>query len=136
MHEVRRPIPSASSVAIIAAVPRRRTAPTPLAKTPLAKARLKAGITQEQMAAWVGISLRNYRRLEQGTRFMERDYPAFPSLSLFVNCALVLRVPFDEVAPPNWQKTWTTWHNKAPTRPPSKRELDKERQRWDDIRHD
>jgi transcriptional regulator with XRE-family HTH domain len=117
-------------------VPRRRTNPTQKPKTNLAKARLKAGFTQKDMAEWLGISLRHYRRLETGEDQEGRlSGPRQPPLSLLVNCALILRVPFDEVAPSNWHKTWTRYDLASPDGPPSKREMDKKRQRWDDIKH-
>lgn len=117
-----------SAIAIIGAVPARKTNPTAPPKTNLAKARLKAGITQEQMAAWVGLSLRHYRRLETAN---DKTRYGDPRLSVLVNCALALHVPFDEVAPTSWKKTWTKFSRQGPERPPTERVVKKARKTWD-----
>ena len=108
-------------------MPPRKTNPTAPATTNLAKARLKAGITQQQMAEWVGVSLRHYRRLETANDKVRYDNPP---LSFLVNCALALHVPFDDVAPPRWATTWRQLDWKGPERPPTKRALEKARKTW------
>jgi transcriptional regulator with XRE-family HTH domain len=109
-------------------VPPRKSNPTPPAKTNLAKARLKAGITQKDMASWVGVSLRHYRRMETSN---EEELRENPTLAFLVNCSLALHVPFDDVAPPRWRKTWRRFSRDTPARPPTKRELEKARRRWE-----
>jgi transcriptional regulator with XRE-family HTH domain len=64
-------------------------------ETKLADRRLRAGLTQEEMAALTGISLAHYRRLERGQI-------TNPPLRFLVNCALVLRVDLFDVIDDQW----------------------------------
>lgn len=77
------------------------------------------------MARWTGISLRGYRRLEKG-KAAEHG----PNLPFLVNCSLVLRVPFERVAPEGWDQ-WTRlrWGH-GPAAPPSKEKVAEARARW------
>jgi hypothetical protein len=80
------------------------------------------------MAEWLGVSLRHYRRLETAN---EKARYGDPRLSVLVNCALALHVPFDEVAPPKWRTTWRQLAWKGPERPPTNRALGKARKTWE-----
>lgn len=116
-------------------MPARKRSPTE-PKTNLAKARVEARITQKKLAEWVGISLRQYRRIElhledpfeESFDDEERKFQR-PSLAFLVNCALALGVPFDKVAPPDWQTTWTQLSSERPIAP-FEWEVDEERQNW------
>jgi DNA-binding XRE family transcriptional regulator len=110
-------------------VPRRKTNPT-TSETNLAKARIKAGINQKDMAEWVGVSLRHYRRIELHIEDAE-DNPekARPTLAFLVNCSLVLGVPFEKVAPPDWRKTWVDLNQERPI-PPFPWEIKEKQKKW------
>jgi transcriptional regulator with XRE-family HTH domain len=110
-------------------VPRRKSSPT-TAQSNLAKARIKERISQKQMAEWVGVSLRHYRRIELHIEDDDDDLEkARPTLAFLVNCSLVLSVPFDEVAPPGWSETWTDLNDERPIRP-FPFEVEEARQDW------
>lgn len=74
------------------------------------------------MANFLGLSARHYRRIEL---HLEDPWEAdpdertrmLPSLGFLVNCSLILGVPFDEVAPPNWRETWTQLSEERPIAP-------------------
>lgn len=59
-------------------------------KTPLARQRVEAGLTQAQLAGAAGIPLSTYRRLERGR-------VADPAIGLLVRCASALDVELDEL---------------------------------------
>lgn len=82
------------------------------------------------MAEWIGVSLRTYRRLEQSESGLVGP-GSLASLGIYVNCALTLRVPFDEVAPAGWATTWTLVSGQAPDGPPSLDELEARRRHWE-----
>jgi hypothetical protein len=70
------------------------------------------------MAEALGISTRHYRRIELHLEDPWEDLERIlPSLGFLVNCSLILGVPFDEVAPPDWQETWTQLSEERPIRP-------------------
>lgn len=115
-------------------MPARKSNPTPKVVTKLAKVRLREGYTQADMARWIGISLRHYRRVERGESERARGAPRQPSLSILINAALAMRVPFEEIAPAGWQKTWTRFDGGSPKGPPTKLELELCRKDWADTR--
>jgi hypothetical protein len=78
------------------------------------------------VAEWVGVSLRQYRRLEINADDPEK---ARPTLAFLVNCSLVLGVPFEDVAPPDWRESWVNLNGARPV-PPFPWERDEERQQW------
>lgn len=106
-------------------MPRRKSSPTE-PRSNLAHTRLRERISQKQLAEWVGVSLRQYRRLEANADDTEI---VRPPLAFFVNCSLALGVPFDDVAPPDWQETWTDLNGERPI-PPFDYERDEARQAW------
>jgi len=62
---------------------------------PLAKVRRRRGLTQQEMADAVGVSLRTYRRVERG----EVDDPG---VRLLHNCAIALGVTLYDIIPAEW----------------------------------
>jgi transcriptional regulator with XRE-family HTH domain len=64
--------------------------PPSAAKTKLARLRLARGLSQEAMAAVIGVAPVTYQRLE-------RDEIENPPIGYLVNCAIVLGVEFAEV---------------------------------------
>lgn len=89
------------------------------AETKLARARLAAKLTQGDLAEATGISRSTYWRLERGR------IPN-PPLRYLTNCALVLRVPVEDLIEEEWRATWLQLAPEAPTEPP---DLDELRQR-------
>jgi transcriptional regulator with XRE-family HTH domain len=79
----------------------------------LAAARKSKGLSQEQVAPAVGLSLATYRRLET----LEI---ANPPLLYLVNCALVLDVELVELVEDEWV-TWSRLSAGAPAEPPNLR---------------
>jgi transcriptional regulator with XRE-family HTH domain len=69
--------------------------PGTIPETKLARARMSRGVTQEEMAQAVGISVPTYRRLERG----ETNNPKLRHL---VNCAIALGVELDAVIEDEW----------------------------------
>ncbi len=63
--------------------------------TLLARARLSRGVTQDELAAAVGVSAQTIRRLERGE--VEN-----PKLRTLVNCALALGVDLSDVLEDDW----------------------------------
>jgi transcriptional regulator with XRE-family HTH domain len=78
-------------------------------ESPLAYWRTIRGVTQEEMADAVGISLSTYRRLERG-RIDD------PGVRVLHNCAIALGVPLYEIIPSDWHE-WTTFDPSA-SKPP------------------
>ncbi|HET8751951.1 MAG TPA: helix-turn-helix transcriptional regulator [Gaiellaceae bacterium] len=102
-------------------MPERKTNPT-IARTNLARERVAAGLTQEEMANFVGLSVRDYRRLEGAKRW--------PLLAELVNCSLVLGVPFEKVAPTDW-RGWKQFSARTPESPDEGRQMVEQRRgRW------
>jgi DNA-binding XRE family transcriptional regulator len=71
----------------------------------LAAARRHRGVTQEEMAAAVGLSLATYRRLENG------ELPN-PPLRYLTNCALALDVELTALLEDEWLQ-WTAFKPRA-----------------------
>ena len=83
---------------------------------------MKARLTQKDMATCLGVSTRHYRRIETHLEDPWEDAPdeqtrMLASLAFLVNCSLILDVPFDEVAPPNWRTSWTQLSEERPIKP-------------------
>lgn len=68
----------------------RRHDPGTKAETKLARLRMARGVTQEELAEAVGISIATYRRIERGQT-------ANPPLRYLTNAALALGVELDDV---------------------------------------
>ena len=83
-------------------------------RTRLGRWRVERGITQEDLAAAIGISHTTYRELETGA--MEN-----PPLRYLTNAAIALDVPLSELIEPTWQE-WTRIRG-GPAQPPSRDEL-------------
>jgi DNA-binding XRE family transcriptional regulator len=78
-------------------------------ETKLAQQRVKAGVTQEELARVVGISRTSLIRLETGR---SRN----PLLGWYVNCAIALGVKLDDVLDDDVE---TKWHWYDQLRPPT-----------------
>jgi transcriptional regulator with XRE-family HTH domain len=78
-------------------MPRRRD-PGTKPETKLARVRMKRGVTQEELAEAIGISVVTYRRLERGR--MDN-----PPLRYLQNAALALGVELDDL----WEEQWREW---------------------------
>lgn len=92
-------------------------------KTNLARERIKAGLTQHEVALYTGISIRHYRRLESGVTAI-----TLPELA---NCAILFGVQIEDVVEKDWRK-WhqlRRWTPAAPTKEKLKR-LHEQRGRW------
>lgn len=95
---------------------RRRGASTErtIARTRLAEARLERGLTQREVAAFTGIPLSSYRRLERGGNLN-------PPLRWLVNCQLALALDtLGDVMEEEWFD-WLQLSASAPDRPPDPR---------------
>lgn len=79
-------------------------------ETKLARVRMSRGVTQEELAQAVGISVPTYRRLERG----EADNPKLRQL---VNCAIALGVELAEVLEDEWLE-WMPFNESEAARPP------------------
>ena len=77
------------------------------AETKLARVRMSRGVTQEELAAAIGLSIATYRRLERATT-------ENPALRYLVNAALALGVALDAMI----EDEWRTWWRRFPTDPP------------------
>jgi transcriptional regulator with XRE-family HTH domain len=95
----------------VPAVARRRD-PGTKADTKLARLRMSRGVTQEQLAEAIGISLVTYRRLE-------RDNMDNPPLRYLQNAALALGVELDALLEDEW-KTWKEFDSRRPEPPQHK----------------
>lgn len=78
-------------------------------ETKLAERRLRAGLTQAEIAEMTGISLAHYRRLERGQM---RN----PPLRFLVNCALLLEVDLLDLIEDEWL-TWMPFDQRHPEPP-------------------
>jgi transcriptional regulator with XRE-family HTH domain len=76
----------------------RRRHPGTKADTKLARARMGRGVTQEELAEAIGISVVTYRRLERGR--MDN-----PPLRYLQNAALALGVDLAAI----WEDEWREW---------------------------
>lgn len=69
--------------------------PGTMPETKLARVRMSRGVTQDELAKAVGISVPTYRRLERGE--VEN-----PKLRHLVNCSIALGVELDDVLEDEW----------------------------------
>lgn len=69
--------------------------------TPFSFQRINAGVSQEELAEAVGVSVRTIQRLETGQ-------VTYPSLRLLINCAIALRVNLQQICQPEWLE-WTVF---------------------------
>jgi DNA-binding XRE family transcriptional regulator len=83
------------SVAMVAPADPQRSSQS----TKLARLRVRADLTQAELARLTGIGERTYRKLEQGGI-------TNPPIGYFVNCARVLRQPLYAVI----EDQWLEWH--------------------------
>jgi transcriptional regulator with XRE-family HTH domain len=79
--------------------------PGTLAETKLAHVRMSRGVTQEELAEAVGISVPTYRLLERG------QMPN-PKLAYLVNCAIALDVELDAIIEDEWLQ-WQSLNQQA-----------------------
>ena len=78
--------------------------------TRLAHARLSRGVTQEELAEAVGVSVPTLRRLERGE--VEN-----PKLRHLVNCSIALGVKLDEILEPEWLQWLPAGGARKPPKP-------------------
>jgi transcriptional regulator with XRE-family HTH domain len=78
-------------------------------ETRLAHARISRGVTQEELARAVGISVPTYRRLERGE---VRN----PKLGQLMNCAIALGIELDALIEDEWRE-WLAFDARAPAPP-------------------
>lgn len=83
--------------------------PGTIPETRLARTRMSRGVTQEELAGAVGISVPTYRRLERGE---VRN----PKLGQLVNCAIALGVELDALIEDEWRE-WLPFDARAATPP-------------------
>jgi transcriptional regulator with XRE-family HTH domain len=83
--------------------------PGTIPETRLAHARMSRGVTQDELAQAVGISVPTYRRLERGE---VRN----PKLGHLVNCAIALGVELDALLEDEWLQ-WLPFDQRAATPP-------------------
>jgi transcriptional regulator with XRE-family HTH domain len=76
----------------------------------LARVRMARGVTQEELADAIGISLPTYRRLERNG--MEN-----PGVRYLVNAALALGVDLDVLIEDDWRE-WMVFDENRPAPPP------------------
>jgi transcriptional regulator with XRE-family HTH domain len=85
------------------------------AETRLARVRMARGVTQEELADAIGISLPTYRRIERG------GADANPPLRYLMNAALALGVELDTVIDEAWRE-WRVFDS-AHAAPPQPEEF-------------
>ena len=78
--------------------------------TPIGRARLGAGLEQQEAARLLGLSESTYRRLETGRM-------AKPPLSYLVNCAILFDVPIEALFDPH-ALDWSRIAAGTPKTPP------------------
>ncbi|HTU86135.1 MAG TPA: helix-turn-helix transcriptional regulator [Solirubrobacteraceae bacterium] len=83
--------------------------PNSKAETMLARVRMARGLTQEELADAIGISLPTYRRLER--RDMDN-----PGLRYLANAAIALGVELDLLIEDEWRE-WMVFDEQRPTPP-------------------
>lgn len=88
--------------------------PGTIPETKLAHVRMSRGVTQEELAEAVGISVPTYRLLERG------QMPN-PKLAYLVNCAIALGVEMDAII----EEEWLGWQplTRQSSRPPRPEEF-------------
>lgn len=84
--------------------------PGTLPETKLARVRMSRGVTQEELAGAVGISIPTYRRLERGEA-------KNPKLRHLTNCAIALGVEMDDLIEDEWRE-WLPFDQGAAATPP------------------
>ncbi len=84
--------------------------PGTIPDTKLARARMSRGVTQEELAQAVGISVPTYRRLERGET-------KNPKLRHLVNCAIALGVELHDVIEDEWLQ-WLPFNKSNAAKPP------------------
>jgi transcriptional regulator with XRE-family HTH domain len=89
-------------------MPARRD-PGTKAETKLARVRMARGVTQEELADAIGVSVPTYRRLELGN-------VDNPGLRYLFNAALALGVELDELIEDSWRE-WKTFRAERPAPP-------------------
>ena len=80
-------------------------------ETRLAIERVRAGITQVELARVSGVPLTTYRRLERGEM-------SNPPIRYLTNIALVLGVQLEQICEPEWLE-WTVFDERKPVPPRS-----------------
>lgn len=86
------------------------------ARTPLARMRLKRGVTQKQMWEATGISRSAYMRMERGT------HPN-PPIRYVANCAIALGCDIEDLIQDEWREWWVRAPGHEPAAPPDRREF-------------
>ena len=83
------------------------------AQTKLGIWRVRRGLTQDDMARAIGVSLNTYRRLERGAY---RN----PGVRYLANCALALGCELEELLEDEW-RSWFVFDRRAPDPPEPER---------------
>ena len=83
--------------------------PKAKAETKLARVRMARGVTQDELAEAIGISVPTYRRLELNSL-------PNPGLRYLINAALALGVELDEVLEDEWLE-WKKFDHSKPAPP-------------------
>jgi transcriptional regulator with XRE-family HTH domain len=81
----------------------------------LAEARRARGVTQDDLARAIGISLPTYRRLETGRM-------PNPPLRYLANCAIALGVQVEELIEDDWRE-WLVFDHFRASKPPDPKRL-------------
>lgn len=68
------------------------------------KARLDAGLTQEDLAHRAGLTRTHYQQIERG--WWKRDQPSNPSIKVLVRLAQVLRADVQSLLPDSTSLEW------------------------------
>lgn len=84
-------------------------------ETRLARVRMSRGVTQEELARAIGVSIATYRRIERGQT-------PNPPLRYLTNAALALGVQLDDVIEDAWRGWWQRYPDDPPG-PPAPDEL-------------
>lgn len=84
------PVVPVSTMCVMAASPKQTNA-----RTPLAKRRVKLGMTQDDMVAATGIPRTTYKKLEKGGYLK-------PPVQHLTNCAIVLGCSLGDLCPREW----------------------------------
>jgi transcriptional regulator with XRE-family HTH domain len=83
--------------------------------TRLSRARLRAGVSQEELAEAVGVSVKTIHRLERKWKHPKSD----PGIRLLHNISVALDVPLLALCEPSWL-TWNNLNGETPE-PPGKK---------------
>jgi transcriptional regulator with XRE-family HTH domain len=89
-------------------MPARRD-PGTIPETKLARVRISRGVTQEELANAIGISVPTYRRIERGQT-------TNPGLRYLMNAAIALGVKINELIEDEWS-AWFTFDHSHPEPP-------------------